>query len=104
MSSIKRVLIVASIVVMASGFVYSVKAFGMDESNWPTQITFTEPLQVGTLSLPAGTYDFYLASGPAARNVIMVYSVDQRRWEGMVMGVNDVRQASSRSGFTFVEP
>jgi len=102
MNSIKRFLIVASIGVMASVFAYSIRAYGMDESSWPTQITFDEPVRVGNLSLSAGTYDFYLTSGPATRNVILIYSVSMKRWEGMAMGINDSRQDTSKgSGFTF---
>jgi len=104
MSSIKKTLIAVSVLVMASGFTFSIKAFGMGDSSWPTQVTFVEPLRVGDLSLPAGIYDFYAATGPGVRTVIMIYSVDMRRWEGMVMGVN-ASQLDTRkeTGFTFKE-
>jgi hypothetical protein len=104
MNSIKKISIAASIAVMVFGFAFSLKAYGMDASNWPTQITFDEPLQIGNLSLDAGTYNFYLASGPVARNVMMIYSVNRGRWMGMVMGINDQRMnGSSGSGFTFID-
>ena len=36
--------------------------------------------------------------------MVEIYSVDQRRWLGMVMGINDTRQYGSKmSGFTFVD-
>jgi hypothetical protein len=104
MSSIKKISIAASFAVLALGLAFSLKAYGMDESNWPTQITFDEQLRVGNLSLDAGTYKLYLTSGPVTRNVIMIYSVDKGRWEGMVMGINDQRMdTSTGSGFTFVD-
>jgi hypothetical protein len=104
MGSIKRILIAASIVFLVSSFAPSVKAFGMDESNWPTRITFDEPFQVGNLSLAPGTYEFYLASSPVSRNVIVIYSEDNRRWEGMVMGINVSKKDTPQlSVFTFSE-
>lgn len=104
MNLFKRASIVVCAMVVAAGFFCVVRAYGMDDSNWPTRITFVEPVQVGDLSLTPGTYNFYIASGAAARNVIMIYNNDMRRWEGMVMGVNDNRLDTSRgSGFTFVE-
>jgi hypothetical protein len=103
MNSIKKISVAASIAVMALGFAFSLKAYGMDASNWPTRITFDEPLQIGNMSLDVGSYDFYLSSGPAARNVMMIYSVDKNRWLGMVMGINDNRvDTSIGSGFTFI--
>ncbi|HTY63984.1 MAG TPA: hypothetical protein VMG30_17180 [Acidobacteriota bacterium] len=52
--------------------------------------------------LAPGTYDLQLTQGTWARNVVAIYSVDQKRWIGMVMGINDSRQDTSKmSGFTF---
>ena len=102
MSSIKKVLIAASIVVLVSAFAPSAKAIGMDESNWGTRVTFDEYYQIGDLMLTPGTYEFSLVPNLVSRNVIMVYSVDNRRWVGMVQGVNDYRiDTSKRSGFVF---
>ncbi len=104
MDSMKKILLTVSIMVLAAGFAFSAKAYGMGDSNWATMITFNEPILVGDLSLDPGTYQFYLTSGPATRNVIMIYNVDDRRWVGMAMGVNDSRMDTTRgSGFTFRE-
>jgi len=101
MSSIKKVLIAASIVVLVSAFAPSAKAIGMDESNWGTRVTFDEYYQIGDLMLTPGTYEFSLVPNLVSRNVIMVYSVDNRRWVGMVQGVNDYRiDTSKRSGLS----
>jgi len=104
MNSMKKILLAVSIMVFASGFVFSNRAYGMGDSEWPTMITFNEPILVGDLSLDPGTYEFYLTSGPSTRNVIMVYSVDDGRWVGMAMGINDYRLDTTKgSGFTLRE-
>jgi hypothetical protein len=103
MGSAKRLLIAVSIVVVASFAAPSVAVGqGADEANWPVKATFASPIQIGSMVLSPGTYDFQLTSGTTCRNVVEIYSVDQHRWLGMVMGVNDTRQDTSRrSGFTF---
>jgi hypothetical protein len=102
MGFIKRILVVASLVVVVSAFVPSVKAAGVGEVNWQTEVIFKAPVQVGNLVLDPGTYEFQLTDGTVARNVISIYSVDQRHWVGMVMGINVARtDISSMTGFTF---
>jgi hypothetical protein len=104
MIATKKFLLTASVLVLAAGFACSFQAYGMGESSWPTQITFLEPFQVGDLTFSAGTYKFYLTDGPITRNVVMIYNVDNSRWEGMVMGVHDMRMdTGTGSGFQFID-
>ncbi len=104
MSSIKRILIVVSIAFLVSAVTYSGKAFGMDESNWPTRITLDKPFQIGDLSLTAGTYEFYRGPSFLTTDVVMVYSVDKGTWEGMVKGINVLKEDTPYgTGFTFVQ-
>jgi len=104
MISTKKFLLAASVLVFAAGFACSIQAYGMGDSSWPTQITFAEPFMVGDLSFPAGTYKFYLTDGPITRNVVMIYNVDSSRWEGMVMGIHDMRtDTSADNGFKFID-
>jgi hypothetical protein len=99
----KRLLIAVSMVVMVSAFTSSIKAFGMDEYNWPTQTTLDESCKVGNLMLAPGTYNFYRAPTFLATDLIMVYSVDNARWEGIVRGVYALRSDTPYgSGLTFV--
>jgi hypothetical protein len=103
MSSFKNMIIAVSIVFILSAYVPSAKAADVNDSNWPTRVTFAQPIQIGDMRLDAGTYEFQLTPGTTARNVVMVYNVDQRHWEGMVMGINDTRiDVNSRNGFTFI--
>lgn len=79
-------------------------AQGLDESNWPTMLTMTESFKVGDLVFPSGAYFFQLTPGTVSRNVIMIYSVDRHRWEGMVLGINARREENRvGSGFTFAK-
>ena len=103
MVSAKRILIAVSIIVAVSAMAPSIALCqGADESNWPARVNFSMPVRVGSLELSPGMYDIQLTSGTWARSVVAFYSLDQRRWVGMVMGINDTRQdASKMSGFTF---
>ena len=70
--------------------------------DWPVRATFASPIRIGSMVLDPGTYDIQLTSNNVSRNVVLIYSVDQQRWLGMVMGINDTRQGNSKlSGFTF---
>jgi len=103
MGSVKKLLIAVSIVVVVSSIgPFVTVGLGEDDSNWPARATFATPVQIGSMVLSPGTYDFQLTPGTTCRNVVEIYSVDQNRWLGMVMGVNDRREdISTRSGFTF---
>ena len=103
MRSVRNWVIAVSILFAVSVFAPSaVFAQSGDAWDWPVQVKFSEPTQVGSMVLAPGTYDFRLTSGTWARNVIAVYSVDRRQFLGMVMGINDSRQdTSKRTGFTF---
>ena len=79
-----------------------VVAQGIDGDNWPTAMMIDESFQIGNLVFPSGNYYFQRVSGPVSSQVIMVYSLDRERWEGMVMGVNASRSENTiSSGFTF---
>ena len=103
MESAKKLLIALSIVVVVSFIAPAIAVGqGLDESNWPVRTTFASPVRIGTMVLEPGTYYLQLTSGTVSRNVVAIYSVDQKRWLGMVMGINDTRKdLYSRSGFTF---
>jgi hypothetical protein len=102
MSPIKKVLIAVSIAVLVAVFTPSVKAFEMADDNWRTSVTFEEYCQVGDLTLTPGSYVFSLVPGLVSRNVIRIYSVDNRRYVGMVQGINDYRiDTYKKTGFTF---
>ncbi len=103
MGSAKKILIAVSIMVVISVVVPRIALCkGLDEDNWPVQATFSSPVRIGSMVLAPGTYSFQLTEGTLSRNVVEIYSFDQKRWLGMVMGINDSRQDTSKmTGFTF---
>ena len=81
-----------------------VVAQGTAEANWPIMMTIDESFQIGNLVFPSGSYYFQLSPGTVSRQVMMIYSLDRRSWEGIVLGVNAQRSKNSiASGFTFVD-
>jgi hypothetical protein len=81
-----------------------VVAQGTAEANWPFRMTIDESFQIGDLVFPPGSYHFQLSPGTVSRQVLMIYSLDRRSWEGIVLGVNAQRYRNSMaSGFTFVK-
>jgi hypothetical protein len=78
-------------------------AQGGSQANWPLTTTISESFQVGNLVFPAGSYYFQLSPGTVSRQVMMIYSLDRRSWEGIVLGINAQRYENNMaSGFTFV--
>jgi len=45
-----------------------------DEDNQSTKITFSEAVQVPGRVLPAGTYQFVLASGDSSRDIVRIFN------------------------------
>jgi hypothetical protein len=75
-----------------------------DEWNQQTKLTFNQPVDLPHISLPAGTYWFVLASGPANRNVVQVYNHNFSRTYATLLTVPTYRaQATSRTELTFAE-
>ena len=47
-----------------------------DEDNQMTKISFSEAVQVPGKVLPAGTYQFVLASNTSSRNVVQIFNAE----------------------------
>lgn len=103
MRCFKRTFLAISLVILVAATIPAVRAGDSADANWPKYITINESFQIGDLNFSPGTYYFRLTSNTVSRNVMMVYSLDRERWEGIIMGINAYRQDSSdkMSGFTF---
>jgi hypothetical protein len=98
MNSIKRILIEVTF-----GFVIAVllpvaKAADttwnmVGDDNWATVFNFPEPVQIGNLVLAPGNYMIQRYPSIYSSRVVMVYNLDQSRWEGLVVG-----EAARRTG------
>jgi len=80
--------------VAAIAFLLCVPVTQADDSNfdWPNEVHFNSPTEIGELTLQPGSYELQLDSDPFCRNVVKIYNRSQRRWEGMANGIFVYRQ------------
>jgi hypothetical protein len=62
-----------------------------DEEDKKTIITFSEPVQVPGMTLPAGTYTFILADSQSDRNIVQIFNADGTRLITTVLAIPDQR-------------
>jgi hypothetical protein len=62
-----------------------------DEWNKLTYVTFSQPVQLPNVTLPAGTYTIKLADIWSDRNVVQVYSKDRSKIYGTFLAISDKR-------------
>lgn len=74
MKSRKLYLITISLLLLGVALAPSVRA---DESDKKTVMTFSEPVQVPGVVLPAGTYVFKLADTQGDRNIVQIFNADE---------------------------
>ena len=100
MNTLDKILIAAAFAVILVAVTPAAKA---EPGDWATQLTIDRPVQIGSLVLIPGSYIFRMAD-IWAPNVVLIYSVDQRCYEGIVMGERAYRSdASEDSTFIFKE-
>jgi hypothetical protein len=71
-------LVLHIILVMVVAVTAFVPAALADESNQRTQLTFDKPVEVPGHILPAGTYWFVLVNDFSSRDVVRIFSADQK--------------------------
>jgi LPXTG-motif cell wall-anchored protein len=75
-----------------------------DDSDQKTIITFGGPVEIPGQILSAGTYVFKLADSSSDRNIVQVFSKDERHLYGTFLSVPDQRlRASGKPIITFEE-
>jgi len=75
-----------------------------DEWDQKTVFTFSGPVAIPGQVLPAGTYVFKLADSPSDRNIVQVFSKDERHLFGTFLAIPDYRlQPAGRTIITFEE-
>lgn len=98
MNPLKRFVTAAVVAILVVAFAPTLKAAG--ESEWPSVMTIDKTVQVGSLVLDQGQYLLQKLSNSPNRNVVMIYSMDRRRWEGAVLGLpKDKSKTSGRFVF-----
>ena len=75
-----------------------------DEWDQATQLTFSEPVEVPGLVLPAGAYWFKLADSDADRNIVQIWNADRTHLVTTVLAVPDYRmQPTDKTVISFAE-
>ncbi|MHB8501605.1 MAG: hypothetical protein ACYDCG_06850 [Candidatus Acidiferrales bacterium] len=75
-----------------------------DEWNQKTIFTFSGPVEIPGKVLPAGTYVFKLADSESDRNIVQVFSKDQRHLYGTFLAIPDYRmKPTGKTVITFDE-
>lgn len=64
-----------------------------DEWNKRTEITFSAPVELPGIVLPAGTYVFKLADSPSNRDIVQVFNKDENKIYATILAIPDYRQA-----------
>ena len=82
----RRWLIAFSVAMLAAGFATTAHA---DEWNKLTYLTFSGPVNMPGITLPAGTYRFELADPDSSRRVIRVSDKEGSKNYGMFLSVSD---------------
>jgi hypothetical protein len=66
-----------------------------DESNKLTIFTFSAPVELPGVTLPAGTYTFKLMDSAGDRNVVQVFNKDMTKLYATILAIADYRQEPS---------
>jgi len=82
----RRWLIACSVALLAAGFAATAHA---DEWNKLTYLTFSGPVNMPGITLPAGTYRFELADPDSSRRVVRVSEKDGTKSYGMFLSISD---------------
>src|SRR5262249_52983655 len=82
-------------------FSASVKA---DAWNKKTILTFSQPVEVPGVVLPAGTYVFRLLDSASDRHIVQIFNEDQNHIYATVLAIPNYRlQVTGKTVITFVE-
>jgi hypothetical protein len=102
MRFLRLILSVVSVAALtALAFVPSAQA---DESNKETYVTFSGPVELPGVALPAGTYTFRLADSLSNRHIVQVFSRDGKHLYGTFLAIADSRmEPSDKTVITFAE-
>jgi hypothetical protein len=94
----------ASLILLAGAAGLLAPAARADEWDKLTVLTFNEPVEVPGKILPAGTYVFKLADSESDRNIVQVFTGDQKHLLATVMAIPDSRtNPTDKTVITFEE-
>lgn len=88
MKALQRLTFVLCVAVLVTAFGSPAKA---DEGNKLTIFTFSAPVELPGVTLPAGTYAFKLMDSAGDRNIVQVFNKDMTKLYATVMAIPDYR-------------
>ena len=97
MKTLNKILIALALTIICTAVTSAAKAESWDEA---TQLTINRPMQIGSVVLAPGSYVFRLAD-IWSPNVVSIYSVNEHRYSGMVIGEQAYRSDISEDA-TFI--
>jgi hypothetical protein len=75
-----------------------------DEHDKKTQVTFSEPVEVPGMVLPAGKYTLVLQDSLADRNIVQIWNEDQTKLIATILSINNYRLTpTGKTVITFSE-
>jgi hypothetical protein len=77
----------ACTILLAAAAAWVMPAAKADQWNKLTVMTFNEPVEIPGQTLPAGTYVFKLADSQGDRNVVQIFTEDQKRLVAIILAV-----------------
>jgi len=90
--------VLATALCMVTACMLSVSPAKADEWNKKTKVTFNEPVEVpgvGAQILPAGTYVFKLYDSQSNRNIVQIFSEDEKHLYTTTIAINNYRLKST---------
>ena len=82
----------AFLALLAAGAAWFAPAARADEWDKLTVMTFNEPVEIPGRVLPAGTYVFKLAGSDADRNIVQIFTEDQKHLVATILAVPAYRE------------
>lgn len=94
----------AFLALFAAGATWFVPAARADEWDKLTVMTFNEPLEIPGHVLPAGTYVFKLLDSQSDRNIVQIFTEDQKHLVATIMAIPGYRlEPADKTVVTFDE-
>jgi len=94
----------AFFILLAGGAAWFAPAAKADVWNKETVLTFSGPVEIPGQVLPAGTYVFKLADSQSNRDIVQVFSEDQKHLLATIMAIPDYRnEPADKTIVTFKE-
>lgn len=94
----------AFLALFAAGAALFAPAARADEWNKLTVMTFNEPVEIPGKVLPAGTYVFKLLDSQSDRNIVQIFTEDQKQLVATIMAIPDYRdEPAGKTILTFAE-